>query len=457
VTTTLDTSALRLDYVRLGDLQRWPKNPKGHDLPELEASMKRFGFTAPLILDETTGRLVAGHGRLETLQALRDAGHPPPRGIQVDDDGHWLVPVVRGVAFPSEAEAAAYVLADNAITMLGGWLEDLLRDQLRTVQEQTGDLAGTGFKPEHLDALLAKAHPDQPEDPPIPHPDQLAELVKKWGVEPGDLWLLDRHRLVCGDSGDPDTVKAAIGDLAPVMMWADPPYGIAYESKRKHFGRIAGDDAVNTAWLALYAPIPVWYVCTRWDVAPAWMAAITAAGHQLRNWIVWHKSRGGIGDTLAQYRPTHEAILHSERRRPKDQPKGDPLDPLDPLEPLEPNKRRRGGYRQEHETILYSSSRRIGFAHGGRDNDVWHHAPDSANAYLHPTQKPVALPARAIRNHSRVGDAIIDPFAGAGASLLAAHQLDRTGIAIELDPRYVAATLERAASLGISPRKAGKA
>lgn len=445
-----DAPALRLEYERLQELQRWPKNPKGHDIPELERSMKRFGFTAPLILDEATGRLVAGHGRLETLQALKEAGEPPPRGIQTAEDGAWLVPIVRGVSFDNEAEATAYVVGDNALTILGGWLDELLTDSLKTVHEQTGDLGGTGFSVEHLDRLLAKAHPDQPEDPPIPSPDQLAALVAKWGVEPGDLWLLDRHRLVCGDSMDATTIAAALGDLKPVMMWSDPPYGIGYEGKRAHFGKIAGDDQVRTDWLRLYAQVPVWYVCTRWDVAPAWMAAITAAGHQLRNWIVWHKARGGIGDTYATYRPTHEAILQSERRKPKDQPKGDPA-------PKPGKKPRKGDYQREHDTILYASSSRVGFSHGGRDGDVWHHAPDSASDYLHPTQKPVALPARAIRNHSKVGDTIVDPFNGAGAALLAAHQLDRTAVAIELDPRYVAATLERAAALGISPRKAGKA
>lgn len=450
MTTTAKPDALHLDYVPLGELQRWPKNPKGHDIPELEASMRRFGFTAPLILDEATGRLVAGHGRLETLQALRDSGEQPPRGIQTDKAGAWLVPVVRGVAFANETEASAYVVGDNALTMLGGWLDELLTDTLKAVHDQTGDLSGTGFSVEHLDGLLAKALPTKPEEPPTPAESDLPELVEKWGVEPGDLWLLGRHRLACGDSTDPHTITAALGELEPTMMWADPPYGIDYKGKKSTFDRIAGDKRVETGWLALYAGIPVWYVCTRWDVAPAWMAGIQAAGHQLRNWIVWHKQGGGPGDTYARYRGIHETILQSERPRPKDDAKADP-------NPGKGTKRRKGDYDHDHETILYASSARIGFSHGGRDSDVWNHYTDHSTTYLHPTQKPVSLPARAIRNHTKIGDTIIDPFTGSGAALLAAHQLDRTAVAIELDPRYVAATIERASVIGLTPTKAGKA
>lgn len=109
-----------LRFVPLGDLVRWPRNPKNHDLPRIRASILRHGFVLPLVEDENSGKLVAGHGRLEVLEALHAEGAPPPKRIQVKK-GKWLVPVLSGVSFPDEASAEAYLLADNRLVELGGW------------------------------------------------------------------------------------------------------------------------------------------------------------------------------------------------------------------------------------------------------------------------------------------------------------------------------------------------
>ena len=121
---------MRVEYVPLRELQRWPRNPKNHDGEAIQASIGRFGFVQPIVLDESTGRIVAGHGRLESLTALRDSGAAAPARVEVAGDD-WRVPVLRGVAFASEHEAEAFLLADNATTVLGGWDDAALAEVAR--------------------------------------------------------------------------------------------------------------------------------------------------------------------------------------------------------------------------------------------------------------------------------------------------------------------------------------
>lgn len=119
-----------MDYVDIDTIAPAPNNPKGHTIDSVRASINRFGYVAPMIVDERTGRLVVGHGRLESLKARRAAGEDPPEGIVVDDTGHWRAPVVRGWSSRSDADAAAYLVADNRYTELGGWDHQALADLL---------------------------------------------------------------------------------------------------------------------------------------------------------------------------------------------------------------------------------------------------------------------------------------------------------------------------------------
>lgn len=145
---------LRIEYVRLQDVKLWPTNPKAHDVPELIESYDRFGFAQPLLYDEGTQQLVAGHGRLEALQRLKDEGSPPPENIEAKD-GDWLVPVVRGVSFKSGSEAEAFLLASNEIGNAAGYDKDLLMSALK---RQQGNLKGTGFTQRRLAAALREQH-----------------------------------------------------------------------------------------------------------------------------------------------------------------------------------------------------------------------------------------------------------------------------------------------------------
>ena len=150
----------RIEYMPLSALQRWPRNPKAHDLGALHTSINRFGFVAPITMDERTGKLVAGHGRLDALQQMKASGQEPPARIEARG-GEWYVPVVRGVEFASDSALEAYLVADNRLTELGGWEDEALAALLSDLAAEDEELlAATGYDADDLDALLFELQPD---------------------------------------------------------------------------------------------------------------------------------------------------------------------------------------------------------------------------------------------------------------------------------------------------------
>ena len=145
---------VRIEYMDVAKLKGWPRNPKAHDIPGIKASLRRFGFVDPIAVDETTKRIVAGHGRLEAVLELKAEGEPPPRRVKRKGKA-WLVPVLRGATFADDTEAEAYLVADNALTMLAGWEDAELVDLLQDM----GNLEGTGYDPAALEALVAELGP----------------------------------------------------------------------------------------------------------------------------------------------------------------------------------------------------------------------------------------------------------------------------------------------------------
>jgi len=155
--------AIRIEYMALSQIALALRNPKDHDVDAVGQSIRRFGFVAPIVLDENTGRLVAGHGRLETLQRAKDAGEEPPDRI-VEKAGEWLVPVVRGVSFADEQEAEAYLVADNRLVELGGWTERELAEILQDHASNERGLTATGYDQRDLDEILARIALPTPPD-----------------------------------------------------------------------------------------------------------------------------------------------------------------------------------------------------------------------------------------------------------------------------------------------------
>tara|TARA_R100000329_G_scaffold44633_1_gene41690 strand:+ start:317 stop:991 length:675 start_codon:yes stop_codon:yes gene_type:complete len=152
--------SLEIRYEDLDDIVSADNNPKDHDLGVLYQSMQRFGFTNPIIMNESTGKLLAGHGRLQTLQMMKDNGEDAPKRIDVvkdiEDDRieTWYVPVLYGVSIENVSEAQAYLIADNRLTELGGWKPMDLMDSLTEIIEETGNLDGTGYDLDDVETIL---------------------------------------------------------------------------------------------------------------------------------------------------------------------------------------------------------------------------------------------------------------------------------------------------------------
>jgi hypothetical protein len=141
-----------LEAVPLDDLKLDPRNPKGHDLDLLGSSVTRFGYVEPVVIDERTGKLVAGHGRVIELRALFLDDKPPPEGVDVDADGRWLVPAVRGWRSKNSKEAAAYLVASNRTSEAGGWDNGKLAEMMGGFTAE--EFVGVGYSPDDLAALL---------------------------------------------------------------------------------------------------------------------------------------------------------------------------------------------------------------------------------------------------------------------------------------------------------------
>lgn len=386
-----------------------PANPKAHDQDGIRASIGRFGFNAPLVRNELTGRLLAGAGRAEALAAARGRGEQPPERIRVDQEGNWLVPVVHGISLPEE-EARRFLVVENQLVMRGGWNDQALAELVQSFQQDGLGLDGIGFDGADLDRLLAdvpvlpEVSVESDEDEfDLPTPDEPT-------VRTGDVYRLGDHRLVVGDASVPGNIERALGGEPAALLFTDPPYGVTYVGKTTERLRISGDDLSPAATAQLIrtvlelarvslAPGASFYVCgPAGDMEPVVREAAGVLG-TVRQSIVWVKDQFVLG---------------------------------------------RADYHWRHELVHYGwiAGRRHRWLGGRSEDSVWE-IPRPRRSAEHPTMKPTALVRRALRNSSRAGDLVLDPFAGSGTTLLAAHQMRRRAAVVELDPRYAQVTIAR--------------
>ena len=287
----------------LDRLRPYARNAKIHgtdQVAKIAASMAKFGWTVPCMVADD-GELIAGHGRVlaATLLGLKD------------------VPVIR-LGHLDEAERRAYRIADNKLTELGDWDEAMLREEVAGLLAEDFDLTLLGITDEDLDALLR-----DPEalggDGPVEGEDDIPEPPVTPVSVPGDLWQLGAHRLICGDSTSADVVRRLLGEVKPLLMVTDPPYGVEYDpswrnqagaAKTKRTGKVLNDDRAD--WREAWALFPG-------DVAYVWHGALhaatvaeslTAAGFAIRSQIIWAKDRLVLsrGDYHWQHEPCWYAV-----------------------------------------------------------------------------------------------------------------------------------------------------
>jgi hypothetical protein len=404
----------RIDYMPLSKLARAPRNPKAHDLGTLQQSLGRFGYVAPVVLDERTGRLVAGHGRLETLERAKAAGQAPPARVRIHN-GEWLVPVVRGVEFADDREAEAYLLADNQLTIAAGW-GDGIEDMLRELRDADA-LVGTGFTDTELAKLFERS---RVEDVPA-RPDLAAELQAKWRTAAGQLWTAGEHRLL-GTSPD-DVARLTDGQRA-VLMATDPPYGVSYDAEWRaevaaplganRTGKVANDDRADWTPAWSVAPADVAYVWHASAFADVVMASLRAAGFEVRQQIISRKPAGVL--SRSAYHWQHEPCWYAVRRGS--------------------TANFQGGFKQ---TTVWDAD---------PPNQIFAASTDDRTE--HPTQKPIELYSIPIENHVPRGGLVYEPFAGSGTAIVASERLGRRCYAMEIEPKYVAVIRERLASMGLT-------
>ena len=408
---------LSLSFEPLDDLLacRRPENPKLHDLGSLDTSYDRFGYITPVVVNDADGMLLEGHGRLETLRRLRERDGRPPDGIRVEgEEQRWLVPVVRGADLTPD-EATAFLVAANRITEQGGWDETKLAAVLKRLEETGSGLDGTGFSVEQLDDLLeslgkaSATPPPDPDDAPPPPPPR-----ETW-VQPGEVYQIGEHRVACGDARDTASLAALFGGDHADALWTDPPYGVNFEGSGRRKRRLTNDtpdavdalvreafgaaDTVLKPGAALYVAHPAG------PLAATFLKAFGDAGWELRQNLVWVKDALVLGHSDYHYR--HEPIIYGFKPGPARLGRG-----------------ARGWFGDD------SSASVLDF-------------PRPRSSKQHPTMKPIGLVVATLRNSTRRGDAVLDPFLGSGTTLIAAEQLGRRCIGLELDPAYAQVAIQR--------------
>jgi DNA modification methylase len=377
----------RIELWPIARLRPYERNPRTHSdaqVDQIAASMVEFGWTNPILIDEDAG-ILAGHGRLLAARKL----------------GLAEVPVIR-FEHLSEAQKRAYLIADNQLALQAGWSEELLAQELAWLRDESFDLDLVGFDATELERLLALADGETTSDDAE---DEVPEPPEDPVTKPGDLWILGNHRLLCGDATVLTDVERVLDGQLADMTFTDPPYNVDYANspkdklRGKHrpimndklgagFETFLYDACVNIVSVNKGAC----YICMSSSELHTLQRAFSAAGGKWSTFVIWAKNTFTLG---------------------------------------------RADYQRQYEPILYGWKE--GSDHywcGARDQgDVWFFDKPAKND-LHPTMKPVALVERAIRNSSKSRDIVLDPFGGAGSTLIACEKAGRHARLVELDPRY---------------------
>lgn len=409
----------QLDVVsrQIAELTLHPKNPRLHSRPQIRQiarSIQAFGFCVPVLLDRHH-RVLAGHGRILACQEL----------------GWREVPTI-SLAHLTPTQARAFMIADNRLTEKSQWDERLLGEQLKGLAEVHLEfrLDVTGFEVGEIDLLIEGVSPatigaDDPVDriPDLPATPPVSQL--------GDLWLLDRHRVYCGNALEEGAYHRLMAQTQAAMVFTDPPYNVPIEGHASGLGRVIHRDFVMASGelsgvefmafltqacrLLSQASVDgaLVYVCMDWRHLRELLAAGLAAALELKNLCVWDKETGGMGSF---YRSQHELVLVFKSG-----------------------------------TASHQNHVQLG-QYGRYRTNVWRYpgmhsfarAKDEGNLLaLHPTVKPVALVADALLDASGRGDVILDAFLGSGTTLIAAERTGRICCGLELDPRYVDTAIRR--------------
>jgi len=446
---------LRVDYVLIGKVKPSKNNTRTHSPAQIDAirkSIEAVGWTKPIIVDDKF-EILAGHGAYMAAQQA----------------GMTEVPIILRAGLTS-AMRRAYRIADNKLAEKSEWDTGMLAAEFADLQKMGFDMSLTGFDQADIDFML-KPPPTDPGEPPEP------VLTQNPISKKGDLWLLGDHRIICGDSTKRETYDALMEGRKAQLVFTDPPYGVTYQGRGlDKLPILKGDDKRRGELLkmitgALSEAMPhtresaAWYIWHADKTRDDFSRAMNDVGLIENGMIIWEKT-ASMG--WQDYRNSHEPCFYAARQGVKPLFNGDRTnttvwrleghavkglptsignglivanangEEIYISAKVPPGKKLRHLIVDKETPLLLQSKTDA--------DDVWAvsrdvgHGKDNA---FHPTMKPVELGRRACRNSANEGDIVLDMFGGSCSTVMAAEQTGRIGYAIELDPRYVDASVRR--------------
>ena len=379
-----------MQLVPLGKLVPYINNARTHSpeqLTKLRSSLREFGFINPVIIDRDYN-IIAGHGRV----------------LAAKEEGIREVPCVF-VDYLTEAQKKAYILADNRMALDAGWDEELLRIEIESLQGEDFDVSLTGFEEQELADLFAIEGDKAAKDDDF---DLSAALEKASFVERGDLWIVGRHRLVCGDATQAEDVAKLMDGKKANLIVTDPPYGVSFKSSD---GLTIQNDSMKDE--EFYIFLLTAFQCMAEHLENGGSAyvfhadteglnfrkAFIDAGFHLAGVCIWVKNSLVLG--RSDYQWQHEPVLF--------------------------------GWKKGGKHSWYSDR---------RQTTIWNYDKPKRNKN-HPTSKPLDLLGYPICNSSQENAIILDTFGGSGSTLMACEQLNRICHMMELDEKYASVILRR--------------
>ncbi|PJE80679.1 DNA adenine methyltransferase YhdJ [invertebrate metagenome] len=408
-------SYMEITTVSLKSLLPYDRNAKLHpkaQVDQIAESIRRFGFNNPVLVDGDH-TIIAGHGR---VMAARHLG--------LDE-----IPVVV-LSHLSDDEKRAYMLADNRIAEAGGWDSDLLSMELSDLKAIGMDLKVTGFTDHDWQGLLPEKLPsgERSDDhvPPLPAPGKTVS-------QPGDLWLMDGNRLLCGDSTKADDMTRLMNGQMADMVWTDPPYNVNYHGGTEGHLAIANDDMPEGEFLDFLLQVfrqvhtcsaagcPLYVAYSDAESIP-FRTALIQSGWKLSQTLVWAKHHFKL--SRQDYQWQHEPVIYGwkegaghpwygDRKQTSIMDANLVLDDMSHDELLKLAK----AWQQVIATTVIRAKKPVASTD-------------------HPTMKPVALVLSMMMNSSRQGDLVLDPCGGSGTTLIAAQKTHRRSCLMEIDPVY---------------------
>lgn len=380
---------MKIEIRKLSELKNYENNARIHpeeQIKEIADSIKQFGFNDPIEISED-GTILSGHGRVAAAILL-----------ELDE-----VPVVIH-AHLNDHQKKAYILAANRIQQSAKWDVEKLRIELLDLINFNSDLSLTGFTPQEIDTYLdLKIENDE---------DAEEELQNETKTKVGDIWVLDRHRLMCGDSTSIDDFTKLMAEDKADMIFTDPPYNVNFTEFRGEGTKIKNDcmksedfekflEDVFSACLIFSKKTLSAYIFHSDSTISSFRKSLDNSGFQVMCTMIWSKNRMCYSRAITRYKQKHEPILFVKIKDGKI-----------------------NWYGPNNETTIWEFEQNKSFK-------------------IHPTMKPVSLIERAIKNSSKIDDIILEPFSGSGSTLIACEKKARICRAIEIDPQYIDATVRR--------------